>query len=318
MRTLAKRTLIFLFVTATLYGTTMVLLSRIMADGRPLIYSTAKYYKWPGGVSWFRFKEYDPTKQQDAVIIGSSHAQRGYDPRIFSKHGYRVFNLGSPSQTPSNSYYLIQAFLDSLNAPLLIFDAYSGVLRVDGLESASDLIINQPNLGASAGMAWALGGLRAFNLYTLRLFNPDRKPLETPLLGKYLGLGYISAPDSIGTVADSVQKWKPLWRSQSRYFQRCIQLCKERQIQMVVTAHFARSEQRGTYHRAFVQYMDSLLAGTNIPFLDFTDAPGIQDKNWFMDSQHLNTAGAVIFTELLIDSLESRRYLRKHNMPSSH
>ena len=78
-----------------------------------------------------------------------------------------------------------------------------------------------------------------------------------------------------------------------------------------MTCHYARRDRRGKPHEVLAHYMDTILTGTGIPDLDYTNTPGIEDRNWFFDTNHLNSTGADIFTEQLVDSLEALGYLRK-------
>ena len=41
----------------------------------------------------------DTTINIDVLVLGSSHAYRGFDPRIFKKAGIKLFNFGSSGQT---------------------------------------------------------------------------------------------------------------------------------------------------------------------------------------------------------------------------
>lgn len=295
---------LFLFIAVAIYVGAFLILAHVPFRGKPLIFRTAGYYKWPGGTSWASFKEFDPKEHRDAVIVGSSHAYRGYDPFVFGERGYRVFNLGTSSQTPLNTLPIIKHFLDSAHCPVLIMDVYEGSFHGPGLESTADLSQNQPSDGAAWDMAWALRDLRGLNMMALRLLSNRSKPYyEAP---EYKGLGFCTLPDSIRTAAPEATKdTATLWARQRYFFEECVRLCKLRGIRMVVSSHYERRDRRGVTHQALAAYMDSVLAGTGVPYLDFTDDPAIEDRNWFKDNNHLNTAGARIFTGHLVDSLEA-------------
>ena len=307
MGQLAKRMLLFLALSLLVYAGSMAFLAHVRVLDKPLVYSTGEYYNWPGGDTWARFHEFDPKKSYDAIIIGSSHAYRGYDPSVFAAHGHQVFNLGSSGQTPLNTYWLIREYLNSSNAPLLIFDVYEGVFTSTGLESTADLTQNQPNDAAALGMAWDLRDLRGLNMVGLRLLARHAKPFYTDK--EYLGLGYAPYLDSMRTTAGppgaAPTRLDP---RQQHFFEACLRLCQERGIRVVVSSHFARRNARDTYHAPLAKYIGQALHGTGIPYLDFTNAVGIEDLDWFSDKNHLNAAGAKIFTEQLVDSLEVRDY----------
>lgn len=314
MAALTIRGFRFLLSAAALYFAAMLLLCHIRPRDRPLVFSTGNYYNWPGGDTWERFHEYDPSVRQDAVIIGSSHAYRGYDPAIFTERGYNVFNLGSSAQTPLNTFHLIDAFLDSTTAPLLIMDVYEGPLMNNGLESTADLTQNQPSHRAALGMVWALRDLRGLNMLALRLLNDRRTPYYTS--PDYQGLGFAPMHDSAGTVAKDPSKAPAVSPRQQEFLRKCVEACRRKGIRIVFASHYARRNMRGPYHEALARYMDSTLTGTGVPYIDLTNAPGIDDRNWFADHNHLNATGARIFTRQLVDSLEALGYLPRRPAPA--
>lgn len=298
----------FLLVSAVLYLGAMAVLAYLPLGRTMAVYRTGSYYVTPGGPTWAQFKEYDPKERYDAVIIGSSHAYRGYDPEVFAARGHRVFNLGTSGQSPLNTYWLIHSFLDSVNAPLVILDVYTGTFIATGLESTADLMRNQPSDGAALGMAWSLRDLRGLNLFALRTVDPNPAPVRTA--NAYRGSGFTPHVDSIKTEAGPPPaEALVLAPRQMKLFEDCLALCKQRGITVVLSSHYARADRRELFHRPLAQYLESTLPGTGIRYLDFTATPGIDDRNWFADGNHLNLAGARIFTHQLVDSLETLGYL---------
>lgn len=308
LRIFLKRLLPFLAISAVLYGIILFVLANVAVSGSPLLYRTAFHYKWPGGTAWPQFHEYDQREGQDAVILGSSVANMGYDTQVFGEWGYKVFNLGSKAQTPWNSYYLIKRYLDGTNCPLLIYDVYGGIFIRDGYESAVDLIVNQPKHGAQLGMARIMGDIPGLNVLSARMLALRDSALYTS--GEYRGRGFSTFRDS-----SKVDVWDPdtarveIPVEQQRAFEGCIRLCRERGIRLVAVSSFARSNHVGKTHELMRSYMDSVQARHGIPYIDFSTAPGIEDYNWFYDSGHLNSTGARIFSERLVDSLEARGFL---------
>lgn len=72
----------------------------------------------------------------DVLFLGSSHAYRTFDPRLFARHGVRVFNLGSSMQTPLQTEVLIDKWLDSMRPKLVVFEVHPDVMQHDGVEPA--------------------------------------------------------------------------------------------------------------------------------------------------------------------------------------
>lgn len=305
-----KSALLLLTLVVAMYVGIFLVLSLVKVKRIPLIYITANYYIWPGGDTWQSFQEFDPKVRRDVVIIGSSGAYRCYDPYVFQERGYAAFNLGSNAQTPLNTYPLIEHFLDSAHSPVLIFDVAEGTFSSTGLESTADLTQNQPSDAAALDMAWAIHDPRGLNMMALRIFTRRDKPYFTS--PSYKGLGFCAITDSIRTEAGPpLKKQVKLSPEQCHYFEGAIRLCRQRGIRLVVTSRYERRDRRGSAHKEFAAYLDSILTGTGVPYLDYTNSPGIDDRNWFADEGHLNTTGAQIFTGHLVDSLEALGYLRK-------
>lgn len=310
MAGMLKRLFLFAAATALLYLIGIAFMAYVPIKGRPLIFRTGEYYNWPGGDSWQRFHEFDKATRWDAVIIGSSHAYRGYDPAVFAKHGHHVFNLGSSAQTPLNSYQLVKHYLDSTNCRLVIYDVFESSFQNTGLESTADLTQNVTDDGAALGMAWALRDLRGLNMMALRMVTKGRAPFYTD--PDYRSQGFVLDPDSVGTEVEApVEKQVKIPERQRYFFEACVQLCRERGIRLVVSSHYARREWRGMSHVVLARYMGGVLAGTGIPYLDYTNTPGIEDRYWFIDHNHLNGTGARIFTGQLVDSLENLGILNR-------
>lgn len=304
--------LVLLFATAVagLYIIAMLAMSHVNVQGRPFVFRTGDYYNWPGGDSWTRFHEFDRAKRYDAIIIGSSHAYRGYDPGIFARRGFQVYNLGSSAQSPLNTLPLIKQYLDSAHCPLLIFDVYEGTFTNTGLESCADLTQNITSGKAAWDMVVNLRQIRGLNMIALRWCTPHRQPYYTdphPIRDGFLVNGD-SARSSIKPVADTTINMQ---QRQLELFADCVRLCKERGIRLVVSQHQARKGTNPKRHATFAASINGVLAGSGVPFLDFAFVPGLNDLDHFADNTHLNAAGARIFTGQLVDSLASLGYL--HN-----
>lgn len=56
-----------------------------------------------------RSRDAEKIKNPDILILGSSHAYRGFDTRVFSNAGIHAFNFGSSSQTPINTQVIFKA-----------------------------------------------------------------------------------------------------------------------------------------------------------------------------------------------------------------
>src|SRR5690606_4167572 len=67
-----------------------------------------------------RVKEISKFQDVDILVLGSSHAYRGFDNRVFEKQGLKLFNLGSSSQSPMQTNILLNQYVDELNPKLVV------------------------------------------------------------------------------------------------------------------------------------------------------------------------------------------------------
>lgn len=89
-----------------------------------------------------RMREAKQTETVDILFLGSSHTYRGFDPRIFRRHGFTSFNMGSSAQTHIQTELLLKRYLDTINPSLVIYEVYPAVFTSDGVESSLDIISN--------------------------------------------------------------------------------------------------------------------------------------------------------------------------------
>ena len=87
-----------------------------------------------------KLSEIDKFHDVDILFVGSSHAYRSFDPRLFSAAGFKTFNLGSSAQTPINTEVILDRYLERLNPKTVIYEVYPETFCSDGVESTVDII----------------------------------------------------------------------------------------------------------------------------------------------------------------------------------
>ena len=95
-----------------------------------------------GGFMNSRLKDVATTKDIDILFLGSSHAHSGFDPRIFKKHGFKTFNLGSNAQTSLQTHFLLESNIRQLKPKLVIIEVYPVMYTTMGEESSIDIMSN--------------------------------------------------------------------------------------------------------------------------------------------------------------------------------
>lgn len=298
----------------TLLGTTIIYLLFFWATTsleyreNELIYYANDYLVWKGGKSYVTFREFDKNKNYDVVVLGSSHAYRGYDPRIFEKFGYSMFNLGTSGQTPMNTYYIVQDLIDSSNTDFVIFDIYEGTFSGSGLECTSDLTMNYPDDGAAIRMGGALKDIRAVNMLTLRFLRKndtlDYLPKETNINGYYRSNDTMdSDPDFNASEFEAPQK-------QYDHFESVLRYLNEQDIPVVVASHpLPKVEARKKLHKSFRKAVTPTLEEYGTPYFDHTLKHDLNSYHYFKDESHLNQNGVSKYNRFLIDELIDNGFL---------
>ena len=143
----------------------------------PLVF--VRHWAHAGGDALLRFRQIQDYEEVDVLFVGSSHAFRTFDPRIFRAHGLSSFNMGSRAQTPLNSYYLLEKHIKRLNPKLIVVETYYEVFGRDGLESILELVENLPLDSELWRMAWATRNIRSINAILIRILERGREPVHS-------------------------------------------------------------------------------------------------------------------------------------------
>lgn len=314
MRSLIFGTIKLMSAFAAIYFILLALLSNVSFGDVGLIYRSNSFMKLKTMNSWLRFQEYSNSDRYDVVVIGSSHAYRGYDPRIFAQAGYRMFNLGSPAQTFINTWPIVRSELTGKNTSLLILDVYMSVFESDGKESAVDLIPNLKSDLVAADVAWRVLDPRVVNLFSMRFMNRHYKPFDSDEV--YVNGGYTTRGDSVSgevkyhiTGAFDPDDW------QVCHLRSIISYCRSMCIPLAIVTHPMPLSSDTLRHQAMARYLKDLLGEEGPHYFDFALDHSLNDRHHFYDHNHLNQAGVDLFIPRLIDSLEAHGLLRRTDIP---
>ena len=261
-----------------------------------------------------RMKEVQGQAPVDVLFIGSSHAYRGFDPRIWAKRGYSSFNLGSSAQTPIQSELLLKQYLPTLRPRLVVMEVHPGPFREEGVESAVDLMANRPVDAAISGMAWNMGDVMVCNtlLYAKvrQALGMDDDFNEDPVKDhdQYVNGGFVQRTKGgfvpVGKLRrESTTPSPEQWEA----FQRILAYLRSQRCPVVlVEAPMTRWMYEGLYadHHVFADSMSG--AGR---YIDMNGQVALTDTVHFFTKGHLDQAGVEIFNEALLDTLEGRAWL---------
>lgn len=135
MKSFLRRIAFFVVIVCVFYLVVIILLG--YSDTK--IQKINFYNKEPGRIL-IRANEIKKIKNLEIVVLGSSKAFMGIDPRLFNKSGHITYNFGSTAQTPIQSKYLFDRFIKNLSFKLVILEVSPELLSLDGAESTIDLI----------------------------------------------------------------------------------------------------------------------------------------------------------------------------------
>ncbi len=273
--------------------------------GKNLNYKLGSY-----GMMHTRVREASQVGDVDVLILGASDAYRGFDTRIFEQTGYKTFNLGSSSQSPLQTRWLLHRYLDALKPEIVIYTVTPFVMCSDGVESSLDLIANEHIDLGTLNMTLRVKNVKPLNTFiygsyrqTFGLDDAFTEPKETDE-DLYIPGGYVQKK-----IADYNENFKAVLGGEDlKYNERQVDAFfeiirtlndKGIKIYLVKTpvAHY------DAYNHPLWLAIEKQLKET-APYFNFNLPPlGFADSLHFSDQYHLNQAGVVKFNQLLIDSL---------------
>ena len=238
------------------------------------------------GHLYSRVKDAEKIKNPDILFIGSSHSYRGFDTRVFQKHGIKAFNLGSSSQTPINSKVLLKQYLDKINPKMVVIEAYAGTISADGVESSLDLLSNNKIDINAFNMALEVNKFQTYNTLLYGYFrqilglNKNFEEAQVQDESTYIkGGGYVESKFKKNPLKEEpVEKWN------------------------INPKQIAALKENIDYlkYKTNNKEVDSLLS-TFGNYKNFQGEIKLNDTLDFYDSNHLNQEAVVRFNEKFIE-----------------
>jgi uroporphyrinogen-III synthase len=102
-----------------------------IADKRAACWINPQFQR-KGGQEFRLMKDWDPSAKYDVLVVGSSHAYRGYDPREFEKYNLKLFAAGSGFQNTLATYILSKDVFRPTKNSLVIIDLFDQTFVGDG------------------------------------------------------------------------------------------------------------------------------------------------------------------------------------------
>lgn len=278
---------------------------------------------YPIGAKGFmnsRIKEVDTVKNVDVLFLGSSHAFRGFDPRIFKEKNLVAFNLGSPSQTPIQTRYLVERYLEQLNPRLVIYEVYPATFQNDGVESSLDLIANTSLDKGAVEMAFEVNHIKTYNALIYDGFrellnlNADFKEPASRKDDRYVAGGFVESTltNNMAPLTDEVAaRWEvDRWEikdQQWEAFSEVLALLEERETTCWLVQTPVTQPAYELYKNN--RFIDSLFQ-TCGPYYNLNGMLNMDDERDFIDYHHLSQRGVVKTNTALYDLMKEQDVLK--------
>jgi hypothetical protein len=236
----------------------------------------------------------------DAIVLGSSHAYRGYDPRIFEEAGTTLFNSGTSAQNAKGSFVLYNEYLRN-RTDFFILDIYDPVFELEGTESNMRLIQNVPTNEAAVALLQ-----QEFKMYTLNAMAvriASLNPMDEAPNNDYIKNGFCEKKGilyAVESLNDSV------FDANEEMFLAFEKMVKQMQAdgkRIVLCSHpLPQSPGLRNYHDKFLSRFNPLIQKLGLEYIDltyYTEGFGI---NEFADLSHLNQQGVVLYNRILLEN----------------
>jgi hypothetical protein len=289
----------------------------ITGEFAPYHFRKSLSYKIGGyGFLHSKIKEIDKYRNADILIIGTSHAYRGFDPRIFKENGITTLNLASSIQTPIQTNLIFKRYLDKINPKLVVYDVNPEVFNNDGIEAGLDLISNDYVSFDSFKMAFKINDIRLYNTLIFALykqtFNANKNFKED--INKnddvYISGGYVEKKLKYN-------KDKKTYKPQSfefndfqlDYFKENIDFLNKKNIPFVLI-HTPITKKLYASKMNYKKIDSSMNKLSNGNYYDFNKLTQLSDTLDFYDSNHLNTIGVRKFDDFFIQFMRKEKIIK--------
>jgi hypothetical protein len=236
----------------------------------------------------------------DAIVLGSSHAYRGYDPRIFEQSGISLFNAGTSAQNAKGSLVLYNEYLRD-RSDVFILDVYDPVFELEGTESNMRLIQNVPTDQAAVRLVEQEFKMYTVNALAVRMasFNPiDEAPNND-----YVKNGFCEKKGILYAVEPLNDSVFDANEEMFVAFEKMVKQIQADGKRIVLCSHpLPASPGLHNYHDKFLSRFTPLIQRLGVQYIDltyYTEGFGI---NEFADISHLNQQGVELYNRLLLQN----------------
>ena len=301
LKKFVKDLLSFLGVATTSYLVLVCVWGDLMPD---VLLKNLKYNPAGPGHFYTRINDVKKINNLELLILGSSHAYRGFDTREFKQAGFKnVFNLGSSAQTPMQTEVLLERYLDELQPEVIVYEVFPKIFCIDVVESSVDLISNDENDVKSLEMTAEIGSIKTFNTLVYAsyrdMFGLDADVVEKIEEGrdKYIQGGYVESDLAYNDVENFPKAQWTFNEDQFNAFEQIVEMIEEKNIKLVLVNAPITKTLYNSYanNKEFDKRMEKYGE-----YYNFNEIMTVHDSLDFQDDDHLNQNGVEKFNEKLL------------------
>jgi hypothetical protein len=236
----------------------------------------------------------------DAIVLGSSHAYRGYDPRIFEQSGISLFNAGTSAQNAKGSLVLYNEYLRN-RSDVFLLDIYDPVFELEGTESNMRLIQNVPTNEAAFALVQQEWKMYTLNALAVRI--ASIKPMDEAPNNDYVKNGFCEKKGILYAVEPLNDSVFDANEEMFVAFEKMVKQMQSDGKRIVLCSHpLPPSAGLHNYHDKFLARFTPLIQRLGLHYIDltyYTDGFGV---NEFADISHMNQQGVELYNRLLMNS----------------
>ena len=300
MKRFIKRLLLFLGAVLILYPLMIWVIGSVFHKGTSTI--TTKF----GHQSIYKNKlsEIENYGQVDLLIIGSSHAYRGFDTRNFKKIGLKTYNLGTSAQSPLQSAYLLRKYLDIFKPKYVIWEMYPRMFCVDGVSAGIIHLLNDSITPSMIFSSLKTKNIQYINTAIYNYVDQKINGLETTfnkITYPQIAGGYFEHIDTtVSKYQRSVHNLE-INNHQMDAFKEGVEEIKKYNAQVILVEapltkyYYSKIEN-------YVAFAENFKSFKN--YYRYNNMEELYDSIHFYDSHHLNYKGVKLFNNRLIIDLQ--------------
>ena len=301
MKLIVRNSLKVLVATLAIYAAVIFIFSNVQLIDRRMSSYFLPNMQRNGGqeMQMMRDLTSNPTKY-DAIVLGSSHAYRGYDPRIFEQSGISLFNAGTSAQNAKGSLVLYNEYLRD-RSDVFILDIYDPVFELEGTESNMRLIQNVPTNEAALALVQQEFKIYTLNALAVRLASIN--PTDEAPNADYIKNGFCEKKGILYAVEPLNDSVFDANEEMFLALETLIKQMRSNGKRIVLCSHpLPASPGLHNYHDKFLSRFTPLIERLGVPYIDFTYYTEGFGINEFADISHMNQQGVELYNRLLLQN----------------